>query len=503
MKFTRFRLLFLLMCLALAGGIALQAYWLKNAVNMEREKFDRDVKAALAQAATTIESNLARVLIGRTMDKDLMQVNITGPALPPSHMFTYTATDSVKQLRLTSMVCDSNSPMGNIQMFITDDDSTLPGHGPYTFERRKDVFRSAVNDAFVQYVIRGAPPQDQLQQKDVEKALRRSFAAKGLDIQYEYAVLGNYPAGKEIISNHTARASLASSKYKTLIFPGDGHNGASALSVSFASPAGFIVRTLWPQFLLSFFITAALITVFFLTFREMLRQKKLSDIRNDFINNMTHEFKTPIATISLAADTAMNDAIINSPEKVRHYLELVKQENRRMNEQVEKVLQAALAERGELRLQREACDLSQLVRRAADSFRLRIEAAGGQIELDLPEEAPVTGDPFHLEKAIANLIDNAVKYSSGAPVVTITARHEIGKTILTVADRGIGIGKEEQHRIFDKFYRVSTGNLHDVKGFGLGLSYVKSVMAAHEGTATVSSAPGKGSTFILTFPYAG
>jgi signal transduction histidine kinase len=261
-----------------------------------------------------------------------------------------------------------------------------------------------------------------------------------------------------------------------------------------------IIQALWPQFLVSLLFTVFLILVFAMTFREALKQKKLSEIRNDFINNMTHEFKTPIATISLAADTVMNDAVIHDPESVRKYAEVIKRENRRMNDQVEKVLELALTERNELEMVNENIDLNELLSRLINVMSLQVNAKNGKISSELNSEPIIiSGDAFHLERVFLNLFDNAIKYSKDSPEIIVRTSLKNNIITIEVSDHGIGISSEEQERIFDRFYRVSTGNLHNVKGFGLGLSYVKTIVEKHKGKIEVESKPGKGSTFRITF----
>jgi len=232
------------------------------------------------------------------------------------------------------------------------------------------------------------------------------------------------------------------------------------------------------------------------------RQQKLSDLKTDFINNMTHEFKTPIATISLAADSIGSPMVVNNPDKIKRFTDIIRQENRRMNSQVERVLQMALIDKKDFQLKLDEVNLHEVIRQVADNFSLQVEKRNGTLHL-LPEaERPVIeGDATHIFSIILNLLDNANKYSPDAPDITIATRNVPMGVEVAVHDKGIGISKEARKHIFDKFYRVHTGNLHDVKGFGLGLSYVKAIMTAHKGLVDVKSEPGKGSSFMLTFPF--
>jgi two-component system phosphate regulon sensor histidine kinase PhoR len=216
---------------------------------------------------------------------------------------------------------------------------------------------------------------------------------------------------------------------------------------------------------------------------------------------MTHLFKTPIATISLAADSIANPKISGDASKVLRFANIIKQENKRMNSQVEKVLQMAQIDRGESKLLLTEVDLHEIIHRAIENIGLQVELRQGSATADLNAANPVVeGDMTHLSNVINNLLDNANKYSPDTPVIQVTTRDRADGVEVTVSDQGLGMSKEARKHIFDKFYRVHTGDLHDVKGFGLGLSYVKAIMDAHKGSVDVSSEPGKGSDFVLFFP---
>jgi len=233
----------------------------------------------------------------------------------------------------------------------------------------------------------------------------------------------------------------------------------------------------------------------------IFRQKKVSEMKTDFINNMTHEFKTPIATISLAADSITSPMILDNSEKVTRFAKIIKQENKRMLNQVEKVLQMALIDKKDFQLKIDQVDLHQTIRTAVDHMNLQVQQRGGTVEARLDSISPIIeGDQTHIANMIHNLLDNANKYTPDAPMIVVSTKDVANGVQVIVQDNGIGLSKEAKKQIFDKFYRVHTGNLHDVKGFGLGLSYVKAMMTAHKGDIDVKSELGKGSSFILIFP---
>ena len=263
-----------------------------------------------------------------------------------------------------------------------------------------------------------------------------------------------------------------------------------------------VVRQMWWIIMASIIFTIIIISAFIVTVRTLFNQKKISEIKSDFINNMTHELKTPLATISLAIDALTNEKVIHDAEKVKIYSSMIKEENKRMNKQVEKILQAARLEREEIKLTLQKLDAHQIINKVADNLALQIQERNGTLTLRLNATNPmIDADEVHFSNIIFNLLDNAMKYSAGAPHIELeTFSHGNGMISIKVKDNGIGMDKETQARIFEKFYRAHTGNLHNVKGFGLGLSYVKAIVDAHEGRIKVESAPGKGSAFTITLP---
>ena len=264
-----------------------------------------------------------------------------------------------------------------------------------------------------------------------------------------------------------------------------------------------VFKDLSAYFISAILFTIVIITAFALTLRTMYRQKKMSEIKNDFINNMTHEFKTPLATISLAVDAIRNEKVQRDPQKLGFFTSIIKEENQRMNRQVETILKSALMDRQEVQLNLKPLHVHQIIRDVADNFILRLQEKQGMIETDLSAtEDLIEGDEVHISNLVNNLMDNAVKYSreNVPPVIRISTTSSNKKFILRMEDNGIGMTRETVKRIFEKFYRAHTGNIHNVKGFGLGLSYVKTVIGAHRGEIKLLSEIGKGSTFTLFIP---
>ena len=252
---------------------------------------------------------------------------------------------------------------------------------------------------------------------------------------------------------------------------------------------------------LSVLFLLILLTSFYLIIRMMFRQKRLSQIKTDFINNMTHEFKTPIATIMLSSELLMKPEINRFPYKTRRYASVIYDENARLQKQVEQVLQVSVLEKGQYRLKLQELDLHMIIRRMAEYFAVTVHQRGGTISQELGAGKHfIRGDKVHISNIISNLLDNAIKYSPGQPEITISTRNKPGRMIIGISDKGIGLSHENRDLIFKKLYRVPTGNVHDVKGFGIGLYYVKTMVEAHEGSIGLMSELNKGSTFIVEFP---
>lgn len=249
--------------------------------------------------------------------------------------------------------------------------------------------------------------------------------------------------------------------------------------------------------------TLIITTAFFITIRTLLKQKKLSEIKSDFINNMTHEFKTPLATISLAVDALKNEKVSRDREKTDYFTGIIKEENKRMNKQVETILQAALLDKQEVQLNLKRLAAHDLIVSVLNNINLQVEEKGGKLEVELDAENDViNADEVHFTNLINNLLDNAVKYSKDNLHIKLSTKNAGHYFKIKIEDNGIGMNKETLHRIFEKFYRAHTGNVHNVKGFGLGLSYVKTMIDAHHGTIKAESILGKGSSFCITLPLA-
>lgn len=281
----------------------------------------------------------------------------------------------------------------------------------------------------------------------------------------------------------------------------DKANYLETLHLYIKEDKNYILRKMGWMIGASILFTCIITSAFALTVRTLFTQKKLSEIKSDFINNMTHELKTPLATISLAIDALTNEKVIHDSDKVKYYSGMIKDENKRMNKQVEKILQAARIEKQDIRLNLQTLNAHEIIHKVADNLSLQIQEKNGVLNLKLnAQQHTITADDVHFSNIIFNLLDNAIKYSKDNPVIEVETQNSGDMLAIKVKDNGIGMNKETQSRVFEKFYRAHTGNLHNVKGFGLGLSYVKAMVEAHGGRAKVESTQGKGSTFTVFFP---
>ncbi len=337
-------------------------------------------------------------------------------------------------------------------------------------------------------------------------ALRDLIAKALMDnnvfLNFEYAVKTG--ATYDYIPEDYLQNAENKKRYAKVLFPSEVSDISpkqSLLIVYFNSPNEF-----YSQDILKFIVPAIILILILIlcsafTVYILFRQKKISKIKNDFINNMTHEFKTPISTISLASQMLKDQTLKTTPENINRYSTMISDESTRLSFQVEKILQMAVFDEVDMKLKLKTLQLNDIIEKQVPNFRINIEKCNGAIFTHLAADLrEIQADEVHISNIIANLLDNALKYSKEIPEITITTKNKNGSILLSIADNGIGIAKEDQKMIFERFYRVHTGNVHNIKGFGLGLSYVKKVIEAHKGTIEVESVLNKGSKFTITMP---
>jgi two-component system, OmpR family, phosphate regulon sensor histidine kinase PhoR len=289
--------------------------------------------------------------------------------------------------------------------------------------------------------------------------------------------------------------------YKKLLFPDELQPKPNFLCIYFPKRSSDLFKSTSFLIFPSILLTLIIIGIFIVTLQIILRQKKISQVKNDFINNMTHELKTPISTISLASQMLRDSTVLHTPKSIDHISGVIFDESERLTNQVEKVLQMAVFNEGKLKLKFSEIDINKLVETISSNFEIRVLTADGKLNTELSAENPyINGDEVHITNVIFNLLDNAMKYSKEKPQIELATENKNGWVVVQVKDNGIGIPKEYQSQIFERFYRVPTGNIHNVKGFGLGLSYVKRIVEVHNGKIKVESTLGKGTKFRIFFP---
>lgn len=340
---------------------------------------------------------------------------------------------------------------------------------------------------------------DSLKAEKAQNMLLDELSALGISGIAECAV-AKHIADKETLLSWTQGFKADKPSYRANLSNNRILQKGNFLLMQFSGLQNLIFSRMAKMLLLSLLFTLLLVAVFLYAVHLLNRQKKLSEIKNDFINNMTHELKTPIATISLATDSLMQPQVRTDEHKFMEYTRILKEENQKLNSHVERVLQMALLEKGELKLDKSDIDLKIISEKELHSYKLQALTKEAELSLEAPESVPFYGDPLHLGNALGNLIDNALKYGGEKPKLKVILKASENKIVWQVKDEGPGIKLEHIQKIFDKFYRVQRGVLHEVKGFGLGLSYARSIVEAHGGNISVQSEDGKGTLFNMEFP---
>ncbi len=343
--------------------------------------------------------------------------------------------------------------------------------------------------------------EDRIDSLFLDSILHLALYERGVHTNFEFGVFDaegvfrfgnkNVPSGK-----------LEESMYKTRLFKNDLTGKPGFLKVYFPKEKGFVLRSTFSMLLTSAFVVLAIIYIFYWTVKAIITQKKNSEIKNDFINNMTHELKTPISTISLAVEVLNDPTMSENKSLLNRYLGMINEENKRLGMLVEEVLQSAALDRSAFKLKQEPLDIAILVNEVVGKMDIKVKERQGSVNVDIDPTGnyAFNGDRVHLTNVLYNLMDNAIKYSREQPEIKIEVLNVVNTIAIRVSDNGIGIGQEHVKKVFEKLYRVPTGNLHDVKGFGLGLNYVKTIVTRHQGSVDVKSVLGKGSTFSIYLP---
>lgn len=515
-----------LMTLSLIGLTSFQVYWINNAIKLSDERFNKDVHESLNMVAHKLErGELANVALKSNIfffNND--SANIIGQNIERESNVEVTETDScfitqqedvniivfdsskmhpkkwVQHSSNTDEVFTATDSSGNLRIEII---SSVDSNG-YKLNVKRVLKKTAEFEAVVHEMVSNETIDinRRIRPEEIDSLLKIEFENKGIDIYFNFGVLDNNTNHFVFIDTaNMAKESLIHSPLKASLFPNDIIGNATFLVVNFPAKDQFLFKKIFATLSSSIILLLIIISCFSYAIYIILKQKKLSELKNDFINNMTHEFKTPIATVSLASEALSDPDISKEKVNVAKYVGVIKEETKRLGAQVERVLQAATMDRGELRINKSDEDIHQILSDCVYRAKIQIEDKGGSISLRLDAHNFFSIiDGHHFFNAVSNLLDNAIKYSSKTPAISVSTLNEDNRIKIYIKDNGIGISKEQQKYIFEKFYRVPTGNIHNVKGFGLGLNYVHYVIEAHNGIIRVDSDLGKDSTFIIDLP---
>lgn len=495
--------------LAITALIIFQVNWLMNEAKMKEMDEKRRIMEAVHVACDKFGKLEARGFIGQSLDSVFGHPSFSSHDSVHVEVFDDSSrrviiiNDSVIHAKHPAIPIPPAPPApprrpGGHSQFEPPLPQPPPIHDSAIIIMRQEHMKSAMEDIMMQYVFHSGDPMEHMCPRLLDSLLRTSFTEKGIDYPFEMVIIHGGPQERLRADADFKSMHDTSWIFRRPVFPGDPSPFRPELVVAVDPGNTTAISRIIPQILFAFFITLGMLVLFILIYREALKQKKIGDIRRDFINNMTHEFKTPLATMSLAADTIMNEKVIGDKDKVKYYAEQIKNENRKLNQQVEKVLELSLTEKNGIAMNKEEVNVIALIKNAVQSMRLQVEAKGGEISIegDL-SELKIMADPFHLERVFLNLIDNAMKYGGNPPYIKIAVEKYRGGVQIQISDNGKGIPREEWETIFEPFHRVSTGDIHNVKGFGLGLSYAKSVVKQHHGSLSVTKSNIAGTTFTL------
>jgi two-component system phosphate regulon sensor histidine kinase PhoR len=519
------------MSLALAGLIIVQSYWIGNAINIKEKQFNQLVNKALADVSDEIRRqetvfNIINEiepydtsLIREGYSSYRVQINASH-YLEDISVKISEENAKVRQLNNEIKAIRKSEPSGdNSNLTIIAEDSDLintpakiivdtEGVGTITWissgQLRKEIqSQLEEHQAFLNNIIEKMmlPPlsiTERIDKNILNKIISKSLINNGIDLNYEFAVFTDNLDINMISENYTPQSN--NEYYAAELFPDDLFN-SNYLSLYFPGQKNFIFKSLGFMTISSIVLTLLIVMSFVTTIYIIFRQKKLSEIKNDFINNMTHELKTPISTISLASQMINDPSIPAESKNMKNISRIIEDESKRLGYQVEKVLQMAIFDRGKLKLKLKQVDINDLILSVINNFTIQVDKLGGKITGELnATNSLVNIDTVHFTNVISNLVDNAVKYSQEKPDILVSTENKNSRLIIRVRDKGIGINKEDQKRIWEKFYRVPTGNVHNVKGFGLGLSYVKKIVEEHEGSISLKSELNKGTEFEICLP---
>ncbi|HZJ74135.1 MAG TPA: HAMP domain-containing sensor histidine kinase [Perlabentimonas sp.] len=514
-----------LILLATVGLIMVQSEWVKIAIEIKDEQFWQTAKVALENISTEIEK---QETIIQVID-EVSPYSTSGTKLSSRYSYHYNTVNrtrsglrslekkqqvfTIKQLdtlRIPSVA--SISTTDSLQVIRVDKDLWNIKPIRQRVKNRdfslnipideklinKTIFIENIVDKMIRIEM---PIEERIPKEILDTIVSNEFKKMGITAHYEYKLASEKDS---IVYTTNDFDSTSHRQLRANIFPDDFFSEKYFLSIYFPSQKTYVLSSLGLMTFTTFLLTLIIILSFTVTIAIIFKQKKLSEIKSDFVSNMTHELKTPISTISLAAQMLKDETIPEENKRTNHLGNVISDESKRLGLQVEKVLQMAIFEKTTLKLKIKQINIHDIIHKAGQSFEIQLTNIKGELTTKLDANVPIImGDEVHITNVINNLLDNAMKYRNGNPKIQVQTKDAAKGVLLQIKDNGIGISRENQRRIFDQFYRVPTGNIHNVKGFGLGLCYVRKIIEEHSGKIWVDSSLGKGTTFNCFLPYKG
>ncbi len=514
-----FVLLVVLMGIALIGIITVQIFWIKSSIEMREKQFSTSVKFALSRVSGNIQKREFRDNVNKysplidsmQQSKESNVRDYIFQQIDTSRNEIFTFRQSVLENNYKTQISPFDNDTINFRTFLSREETQiekiefnskdfteLSSKQRMVKVERLDKYDKLELEGIFKNIVARTPIYDRVSNNEIRLNLDNELRARNIETRFEYGVFNDDLITKVKSTNFKEKIGYT---YKVPLFINGDDSSDYDLYVSFPDKKGYILSTISWILILSALFIFIIILAFGSALYQLIKQKQISEIKTDFINNMTHEFKTPIATINLAIDSIKNPKIINNKEKIIRYADMIKQENKRMHAQVENVLRISKLEKNQLDLSKEVIDLHDIIEDAILHVGLIISDRSGFINKNFKAKlSEILASEFHLTNVITNMLDNAIKYSDDNPKIEISTENAGNNIIIKIRDEGIGMTKNVQRKIFNKFYREQTGNIHNVKGHGLGLAYVKSITEKHQGNVYVESEKGKGSTFTLKLP---
>lgn len=499
--------LIVVMAAVLAGLIFVQTSMIKSASDIREEQFNRSVKNALLlvsaqlnqleEREARLSAQMQRSPVETVVPEDfnVFPRNIKGSSsLSFGLRITDKASNSIIQGEYRINILDttglSSDSLAISQLFQLQQKT-----------RRERWLR---NDSWKTYKIflEGRPIEERIDPTVLDQLIKSAIEEAGINMDFKYAIKNANIGHEKIVFGDADYEPGRQKEFFQRLFLSDFDGPRpNYLNIYFPKRTGYLLKQTGLSIIPTIILTAFLIGIFVYTIMVIFKQKKLSNIINDFINNMTHELKTPISTISLASQMLQDGSISNTPTMIGHVSKVINEESKRLAFQVEKVLQMAVFNEGRLKFKMKEFDVNKMMNTVVSNFELKVKSKNGKLDASISEGSLIIkGDEVHITNVIFNLLDNAVKYSKENPEIKVATERINGNAVISISDNGIGISKEHQAQIFERFYRVPTRNVHNVKGFGLGLSYVKKIIDSHDAKIKVESALNKGTKFSILFP---